>query len=169
MNTVLRFGLLYGAIECLWMLLLYVTGLNRLEMAWVFRLPSLAVAVICVMQAVKHFRLGAGNGFISFGKAFRTSLGVLITGSVIISIFTFVDQKFIDTQKMDIEFQRQIEKMEANGMPEENIEQAIAMRDKFNKPWILLSFALAGSLVFSLIMALILAAILKKENPEEIR
>lgn len=169
MNTVLRFGLLYGAIECLWMLLMYVTGLNRLEMAWVFRLPSLVVAVVCVMQAVKQYRLGEGNGFISFGKAFRTSLGVLITGSVIISVFTIIDQKFIDTTKMDVEFQRQIEKMEASGVPEESIDKAMEMREKFNQPSWLLSISLAGGVVFSLIMALILAAILKKENPEEIR
>ena len=170
MKTVLRFGLLYGFIECLLQLIWFVTGINRMEKGWVVQLiPSLSIAVIFVMQAVKQYRLGEGNGFISFGKAFRTALGVLITGSILISGFNVVNLKFIDTKKMEIEFQRQIEKMEESGAPEESIDLAIDAREKYSKPFWLLTMSLLGSVFFSVVTALILAAVLKKENPEEIR
>lgn len=168
MKIALKYGLIYSGINIVWSLLMYVTELNRSEMSWVFNLLALAIPVICIVLAVKEYRLTVGNGFISFGEAFKNGLVVCLIGGLIAAAYSILYIKFIDPTFMDFMMQKQVTSMQDMGMSEGDIEKAINRSAKMQTPFWMFTWALVGSLFVGAVISLIMAAILKKPNPEEI-
>ena len=62
------------------------------------------------------------------------------------------------------EYQEQVMLEKFPDMPEEQLEKALEMTQKFSSPGMMAAFALGGSLLFGLIISLIAGLILKKEE-----
>jgi hypothetical protein len=73
--------------------------------------------------------------------------------------------KFIDPTFPEKMKDFQYEQMEAQGLSDAQIEQAISMSEKFTTGGLSFLFPLLGAILFSLIMTLIVAAIMKKNKP----
>jgi hypothetical protein len=61
-----------------------------------------------------------------------------------------------------------MEKMLEQGIPEEGLDQAMAIAEKFMSPVIMIIMTLVTGVFFGTIVALIIAAIFKKNEPEDL-
>lgn len=168
MKTSVKNGLLYGVISCVFTLLLFVTGMNRSDSTWIFQLIGLIIPVILIRMTLAEVRDKEGNGYITFGKAFKEGMTVVAIGALIIATFSVIYTKVIDPGLMDYVMSKQVEKFDEMGMSEEQIEQAINNTAKFSTPVWQFTFGLLGSLFIGAIIALIMAAVMKKNDPEYI-
>lgn len=168
MKIALKYGLIYSGINILWSLLLYVTELNRSESAWVFQMIALAIPVVCIIMAVNEYKQKEGNGFITFGTAFKKGLLICLIGGIIGSAFYVIYLEAIDPSFKDFMMQQQVDKMTEMGMGEEAIEDAINQSAKFQTPFWMFTWGIVGSLFVGAIISLIMAAILKKPDPNVI-
>ena len=168
MKPTVKYGLLNGSMAILWSLLMYITELNRSTSIQWINILSMAIPIVFMVMVVKEYRSGPGNGWISFGKAFRQAFTVGVIGSVIGSLFYFLYISFIDPAFVDFQKQMQMESMAKRGMSDEMIERAMDQSAFFMQPGMQLVFAFIFGIFISAVLALIIAAIFKKPNPEEI-
>lgn len=168
MKIALRYGLIYTGINILWSLLMYVTGLNRSEVSWIFNTLAMLIPVLCIVYAVKEYKATVGQGFMPFGEVFRHGLVITLVGGIGISAYLLVYSEYIDPGFNDYILNQQIEEMQESGMSDEKIDQAIEMGERFRTPFYMFTFGVLGSLFVGSIVSLIMAAILKKPNPEGI-
>jgi hypothetical protein len=166
MKPGIKFGLINGGIACLWSLLMYITGLNRSDAGTYFQWMGLIVPIVCIVQAVKEYKLTSGDGWVEFGEAFKTGFTVTSIGAIIGSVYYILFIKVIDPTFMDFMMNKQIEKMQDNGMSEEAAEKALEASKMWFGTGMQFTFAILGGLLIGTIIALIMAAILKKPNPD---
>jgi hypothetical protein len=82
------------------------------------------------------------------------------------STFSAFYVKFIDDSTVKKTLAMQREAMEAKGMDDAQIDQAISMAEKFSGPGSIFLLGLVGSALIGFILSLVIAAILKKERTE---
>ncbi|KXK45256.1 MAG: 50S ribosomal protein L31 [Bacteroidetes bacterium OLB10] len=165
MKPFLKYGLLGAALSIIWTLIGYIMGNEMQEkLKWLSTIIMIAISVFCFIAAIKEERL-AGEGFISFGKAFGTAFKTGLIMAIIGAIFTYLYFAFINTSYMTFVLEKAQEEMSNRGMDEEQIEMAMKMQSKFITPPVMAGFAFVGGLIVNLIIALILGAAMKKENP----
>ncbi|MFM9007822.1 MAG: DUF4199 domain-containing protein, partial [Bacteroidota bacterium] len=78
MKNAVRYGLIYSAINIIWSLIAYVFGISRTEHTWILSILAVAFPIICIVMAVYEERKSNSGGFISFSKAFKTGLVVIV-------------------------------------------------------------------------------------------
>ncbi len=168
MKTALKYGFIYAGLSILVSLLLYVTGLNRTGNNWIPSLLGLAVPVICIILAVKELKSESEGGYIKFAEVFKKGLLICLIGGVLNSAYSMIYLEYIDPTYMDYIMEQQVQKMQENGLSEEQIEKMLQSSQAWQSPFAMFTFSLLGSLFSGAIISLIMAAILKKPNPEEI-
>jgi hypothetical protein len=168
MKIALRYGLIYIGINILWSLMMYVTGLNRSELAWIPNTLAMLIPIFCIVFAVKEYKETVGQGFMSFSEVFRYGLVISVIGGIGISAYLLVYTQYIDPEFNDYILNQQIEGMQESGMSDEKIDQAIEMAERFRTPFYTFTFGVLGSLFVGAIISLIMAAVLKKPNPDGI-
>lgn len=170
-KTALYWGVVSGIASIILSVLMYVLGFmptsfGRIALSM---LISLALLIIILVMAIKSYRSLLG-GAITFGQAFKFGFFVLLFGTAISSIYTFIFLQFIDPEYlknvMD-QFMTNLEEFMLNrGVPEDQVAKAM---EEANKPLPgPAKSAIQGFfqiLIFSTIVNLIVAAIMKK-NPE---
>ena len=129
MKTEVRYGLYYGGFSILWMLVMYVTELNRSSAANNLNYISLVVLAYFISQFVKEIK-AENEGFISFSRIFKAGLSIGVLGGVISSIFFYVQVKFIDTGYIDFVMNQALVEMQKKGMADEMIDQSMKMAAK---------------------------------------
>lgn len=168
MKPSVKYGLLNGGLAILWTLFMYVTGLNRSDTGQSLSYLSLIIPVITIYLAIREVKNGPGEGWISFGKAFRTGMGVVLLGAIIGSLFFFLYITTIDTGFIDYAMEMQYEKMTESGMSDDQIDMAMKQSAAFMTPGWMLAWGFIGSLLMGTVVALIMAGILKKQDPNQI-
>jgi hypothetical protein len=168
MKPAIKYGLLNGAIAILWSLLMYITGLNRTSAGQWINIVSMAIPIVFMTMAIKDYRSGVGNGWISFGKSFRQAFTVGVIGGFIGVGFYFIYLTFIDPGFIDYQKQLQVDKWTESGMSEEMIQSYSEKSAQFMTPGMQFIFGLVFMLFIASVLSLIVAAIMKKPNPEEI-
>ena len=92
---------------------------------------------------------------------------IMIVSAIIGSVYAYILWTVIDpdivTKMMDMQMEKMIEK----GVPEEAMDQAMAITAKFMKPGMMLAMGMAFQLFFGALLSLIIAAIFKREEPNE--
>jgi hypothetical protein len=168
MKPGVKFGLICSGVSVLWSLLLFITGLNRIDSSWIFNVLAVGIPVYCCALAINEYKSTMGGGYIQFNAAFKESVVVTLINSVITAVFSIVYLQFIDPTFMDFIMQKQVTKMQEMGMAEDQIQKMLDQSAKWQSPGMMFFWALLGSVVLGFIIALIMAAIMKKPNPEEI-
>ena len=168
MKPAVKYGLINGGLGILWALIMYITELNRSQAGQWINMIGLIITVIFMVQAIKAYRTGPGNGWISFGKAFGQAFTVGLIGGIIGCAFYFLYITAIDPAFVDFQKQKQMEAMVERGMDDAMIERAMDQSAFFMQPGMQFVFALLASLFFSAVLSLIVAGIMKKPNPSEI-
>ncbi|WP_192823059.1 DUF4199 domain-containing protein [Rufibacter sp. LB8] len=160
--TGLRYGLLTGLVLVIFTAILYVTDMagNKLvaSLGWLILIGG-------IVMAYQYFKR-ANNGFMSYGQGLGigTILGAVVglLGGIFAAIYTSMIDNSIMTREMD----KQIEEMEARGLSEEQIEQAMEMANMFTGPVMVVVITLITYIIGAFILSLIIAAIMKRSQPE---
>ncbi len=168
MKPGLKYGLINAAIGMTWVLLMFVTGLNRSDSANIINILAIAIPVICCIQAVNEVRATEGGGWISFGRAFKESFLVTVIGSIFSSLFYVIYIKFIDPTFMDFMMNKQVSKMQEMGMSEDQILKAMNQSAAMQTPGWLMVWGIVIGMFLGAVISLIVAGVMKKQNPEEI-
>ena len=168
MKPFVKFGLLSGGIGVLFTLMMYVTELNRSSSMQAIQWFALIIPIACMYFAINTYKTEIGNGWISFGTAFKQAFYVGCIGGIIGSVFHFIYVRFIDPAFIDFQKLQQFDKMTEDGMSDSMIETAMEQSAPFMTPSMQFVFGLIISLFFAAVLGLLMAAIFKKQNPDEI-
>ncbi len=128
---------------------------------------SYVIIAAFIFLAQKEFK-DHGDSFMSFGQGVGIAFWYGLTASAISSVFTYIYVKFIDGGMMDMIKEKQIQKMQEQGMSEDQIEQGMEMASKFMTPEAILGFGLVGGIFMAIIIGLIITIFTQKKNPEAI-
>lgn len=167
MKREVSYGLYYGGFSILWLLVMYVTELNRSSSASYLNYVNLLVLAFFINQFVKEIKL-VSEGFISFSTIFKGGLLIGTIGGIISSIFFYVQVKFIDTGYVKFVLDQAMIEMQKKGMGDEMIDMNMKMAAKWTTAEFFLLMGVVGSLFISSFVAVIMAFTMKKPNPNEI-
>jgi len=157
-----RYGLLTGLVSVIVSFGIYALELDQSAVA---RFATMVVLVVGIILAMRHFKVQNG-GFMSYGQG----LGVGVTAASVVGVlsaaFTYVYTTFVDPELMTRMMDKARADMEAKGMPDAQIEQAMAFSAKFTTGPIMLIFVVLGYIIIGLLISLIAAAFVKNPKPE---
>lgn len=160
----LQYGLYTGLGLIIYSLIVQLAGLaGNQTMGIVGMFVSGVVLILGIIYALKDFRSQNG-GYLSYGQGL--GVGSLLAGvaGLISGIFTYIYLSFIDNSAMKEAMDKQREALEARGMSDEQIEQAIAMAEKFSTPGMAVVMSIIGMALIGFVLSLIIAAIMKRDS-----
>ncbi len=159
----LNYGIIYGLITVVFSVLTYMFDLTfKTWILW----PSLLLSIIVLFFLLRSYRDHYNNGFISYGKSVGAGVIISIYAAIITAIYIYVLYAFIDPGLMDKSLAMAEEKLIAKGLPEEAVDQALAMQAKMMKPWFTALMGIINSVFYGLILSLIVSLfVMKKGNP----
>jgi len=159
----LNYGIIYGLITVVFSVLTYMFDLTF--KTWIL-LPSLLLSLVVLFFLLRSYRDHYNNGYISYGKAVGAGVIISIYAAIITAIYVYVLYAFIDPGLMDKSLAVAEEKLITKGIPEEAIDQALAMQAKMMKPWFTALMGIINSVFYGLILSLIVSLfVMKKGNP----
>lgn len=159
----LNYGIIYGLITVVFSVLTYMFDLTfKTWIIW----PSLLLSIIVLYFLLRSYRDHYNNGFISYGRSVGAGVIISIYAAIITAIYIYVLYAFIDPGLMDKSLAMAEEKLIAKGLPEEAVDQALAMQAKMMKPWFTALMGIINSVFYGLILSLIVSLfVMKKGNP----
>lgn len=158
----IRYGLITGVI---------VTIISFLQLAFIsdpetpVRWLSAVVMIVAIVMAHKAFK-ALNNGFMSYGQGLGIGTVLTVVAGTISSIFSYVYMTFIDPSYMGRVMDLTRAKLEAQGIDEAQIDQAMAMSSTFAGGPLTIVFGILGALIGGFIVSLIISAFTKNNRPE---
>jgi hypothetical protein len=128
---------------------------------------GIIITIVVLVLAVRSFRDNVRDGVLPFGPAFSFGFVVVLVSSVIGIIYAYILWTVIDPDIIGKMRDMQMEKMLEQGIPEEGLDQAMAIAEKFMSPVMMVIMGLVSSVFMGTIVALIIAAIFKRNEPED--
>lgn len=159
-----NYGFILGLFSILVLVLVYVLNL---EQDWKISVLSLVGSILIFAAALKAYRK-ANEGFLSLGEAIKVGLATAAIGGVIAAIYAYVHYAYVNPEYMVMVLEKaQTSVLEQNpDMPQEQLDMAMSMTEKFSSPFMMATFSLIGSLFFGFIISLIGGLILQNKRPE---
>jgi len=158
----LRYGLLVGLVSIIFSFILFVTQADQSPVRWL-GLIILIGGMVLAHNAYKQ----ANNGYMSYAEGLGIGAFMSVISGVLSTAFSFVYMKFVDPEYMGRIMETTRASMEAKGnMTDEQIDQAMAMAQKFSSGGWMVLFGILGSLLFGFLIALLVSAITKNSKPE---
>jgi hypothetical protein len=107
------------------------------------------------------------KGFMTYGQAFSANFLIGLFASLISIIFFFFYIKYINTGMLEELLAQVRTKMEAKSgsMSQEQMDQAMAMTEKFMKPVWMVVWGFLGYAFWTAVFSLIIAIFIKKKDP----
>ena len=164
-NNSLIYGLLTGAVSIVFSILTYILDVPFKSPVMYF---SFVILLTGIIYGTFQYRNSYFGGYISFGKAFLSGFIIVLTATVLSSLYSYIFLTFIDPGYLEKIIQQTLEQTEAKmadkGVSADQMEPALAMTRKFMSPIIMMIFGILTSAFFGAILSLIAAAFLKKED-----
>ena len=158
----MRYGLILGVISIILFMVLSLTGMNMTGPArWV----GYPIYVVLVFLAHKYFK-DNGDGYMSYSQGMGIAFWLSLISSTISSIFTYFYVKFIDGSLMEMIKEQQIKEMEAKGMSDQQMEQALKIAGMFTTPEAILIFGVVFGIIGIVVIGLLVTIFTQKNNPE---
>lgn len=164
MKTSLTSGIYIGVVLILVSVVLYVTGLMFETWAQYVSWPILIAGAIYAQLA---YRKSLG-GEMTYGQALGIGVLSLVFASVLSAIYTILLYSVIDpglAEQTRVVMEQKI--VEQGRVPADQIDGAVDMMMKFQKPPILAAVAIFGGAFIGLIISLI-TGIFTKKNPSDV-
>lgn len=162
----LKYGLFIGLGLIISFLVIQLAGLGTNTTANMLSFVILIMVLIAgIVYAMKDFK-SQNNGFMSYGQGLSLgSLSSTVAG-LINGIFSYIYMSFIDNSVIKQQMEAQREKLEEQGMDDAQIDQAIAMAEKFAGPGMAMVGSIFTMLIVGFILSLIISAVMKNERNE---
>ncbi len=169
-RTILKYGLISGAMFTV-MMSATVPFADRLGHSYLVGYTTMVVAFMLVFFGVRSRREKEGNGYITFGKAFVTGLGI----ALIACVFYVLTWEVIYFQFMPDFMEKwaahSAETMRAAGatsaMIELKMKELKHYKELYDNPFINAAMTFLEPLPVGLVIALLSAAILRKRPPTQ--
>jgi tetrahydromethanopterin S-methyltransferase subunit G len=158
----IRYGVLTGLASIIFSFILLATAQ---EGNMPLSLLGFIIWVGGVVLAHKFFKANNG-GFMSYGQGLGIGTVLSAVSGAMGSIFRYVYTEFIDPSVAQRAMDTARAKMESQGMDDAQIDQAVAMSQKFSSGPIGIVIGLVFSVVIGFILSLIISAITKNNRPE---
>ena len=160
----LVWGAILGFIGIIYNVILYMLDQNLNQN---LGYAGIIITIVVLILAVRSYRDSVMGGILPFGSAFKFGFIVILISSVIGVIYAYLLWTVIDPDILGKMRDMQMEKMLEQGVPEEALDQAMAISEKFMSPVMLIVMTLITGVFLGSIVALIVAAIFKKNEPED--
>lgn len=154
----IKWGLISGLISIVFFLALVLSGQNAFDNKWNW--IGLIISLAIVFLAHKNYK-ESGNGYMSYGQGVTIGFWIALVSLVLGAGITFLYVKVIDTGAMDMFYEKQIEQMSKNGMPDDQIDMAISWTKALFWPMYLFF-----GLFFGVLVGVIVSIFTQKKNPE---
>ena len=168
-TSVLYNGLVWGAIlgfvGIIYNVILYMLDQNLNQNLGYL---GILITIVVLILGVRSYRDSVMEGVLPFGPAFKFGFIVIVVSSVIGIIYAYILWTVIDPDIISKMKDMQMEKMLEKGIPEEALDQAMAISGKFMTPIMMTIMSLFSGVLMGTIVALIVAAIFKKNEPEDL-
>lgn len=162
-KTNLTNGLIFGLVGVVYSLLMYFLNLS-LNKTQGYVLLIIQIALLYFL--LKSYRDNYMHGRMTFGQSVGAGVVIYLYYAIIIAVFTYILNAFIDTGLAAKQLAFAEEAMVKRGMPQATIDTTMAMQAKFMKPGIMSIIVIAGSMFWGVIVTLIISIFVKKEgNP----
>lgn len=163
MKSSLTYGIYLGIASILVSVVIYVLGYTFEKWAnWV----SLPVTIVGIIWAQVVYRKALGDEM-TYGQALGIGTMTVVFASVLGAIYAYLLYAVIDPslqEQLRMATEQQI--IEQGKVPEEQIDMAVEMSSKFQKPPIMAIMALFFGSFFGFILSLI-TSIFTKKNPSD--
>ena len=167
-TSVLYNGLVWGAIlgfvGIIYSVILYMLDQNLNQNLGYL---SILITIVIMILGVRSYRDNVMGGILPFSPAFKFGFVVVVVSTVISLIYNYILWTVIDPGIINKMKDLQMEKMLEQGIPEEALDQAMAISGKFMTPLMMTMMGLFFGILMGTIVALIVAAIFKKNEPED--
>jgi hypothetical protein len=165
-RVALKYGLLTALGLIIYSMVIQLAGLaGNQTVSYLGILVTSAILVAGIVYAMKDFK-SQNEGFMSYGQGLGLGALTATVSGLISGIFTYIYLTFIDNSAIKQAMDAQRDAMEARGMDDDQIDQAIAMAEKFSSPGMMVAISIISSLFIGFILSLIVSAIMKKERNE---
>lgn len=166
-NTMLKsamtWGLVLGVALVIFSLILYIV--NILKPPFWVSLINYLVIIGGIVLGVKKYRDDDLGGEISYGKAFGFGVLICVFAALISAVYTYLLITVIDTEYMSKLMAITEEELLNKGLPEEQIDAAMAMSKKFTSPLFITISSVIGMGLIGAVFSAIVAIFMKKEKP----
>jgi len=157
-----KWGLISGIVGILFSLILILGDLMLTPgVSYIGLIPF----AIVLYMAFKEFK-DQGDSFMTLGQSLKIGLMISLIGGLLLSVFSYIYGQFIDPGMADRIKDMLIEQWEAQGMSDEQIDQAMKFTSYMFNPVIGLIVVLLKNVLVGFVLSLIIGAITKKNNPE---
>ncbi|GAB3340950.1 hypothetical protein GCM10027299_54790 [Larkinella ripae] len=158
----LKWGLISGVIFMVYTTAINVTGqFTNTTLPWL----SLVISIVIVVMAMREYRALNGD-YMSYGEGVGLGTLLSVVSAMVSFTYNFIYTTFIDPTIRQQTLDKVREQMEERGMPDDQIEQAMEMTEKFQSPGLQFLFGILAAAFFGLIISLIVAAFLRRNKPD---
>lgn len=142
-------------------LILFLLNLNENR-----GLQSISYVIILagIILSQYNYRNKHMGGFVTYGQAFTLGMLTSLVLSVIMGVFTFIFFKYIDPGAMEEVMTQTEQQMMDRGMTDMEIEQGMAMAQKFASVGMYTFFAVVGNFIIGVIISLVTSIFVKRED-----
>ena len=158
----MRYGIILAVISIVFFLILTFAGVDQTKGAG--RWFGMVFYLVVIFLAQKNFK-DEGDDFMTYGQGMGISFWIAVISTVIYSFFFYVYIKFIDASFVENVKNKAIEDMQAKGMGDAEIDQAMSFAGKFMSPEAMLIFGLIFGVIIIVICGLIVTIFTQKTNP----
>ena len=160
----LVWGAILGFIGIIYAVILYMLDQNLNQNLGYL---GMVITIVILILGVRSYRDNIMGGILPFNPAFKFGFVVVVVSTVINLIYSYILWTVIDPGIITKMKDMQMEKMLEQGIPEEALDQAMAISSKFMTPLMMTIMGLFFGILMGTIIALIVAAIFKKNEPED--
>ena len=157
----LKYGVLGAVVMIIYSTIINVAGLSQNKF-----LPILSTVfvIVAIVLGMKEFR-EQNKGFMSYGEGL--GLGTLLSAVLgfLSSMFNMFYIRFIDPTLLTQGMDKVRTDMEAKGMDDAQIDQAMEFAQKAMSPGIVFVITVLISILTGFVLSLIISAILRREKP----
>jgi hypothetical protein len=160
----IRYGLILGVASVAFFVVMNVAGVDMQgPLSYLGWLITFAV----IFFAHKYFKEN-GDGYMTIGQGIGIGFWAGLVSTFISAPFTYIYIKFIDSAFLENIKDKQIEKMQEQGMSDEQIDQGMQMAEMFMSAEAILIIGIISGLIMALIFAVLVSLFTKKTPPESI-
>ena len=159
----LKYGLITGLISAILSMVNFISG--SFDKIWLMMALGLAIYIGAIVLAHREFKK-ANGGFMTYGQGLMVGTLTVFIAGIIGGIFSFIYIEYVDPSILDQMKDMQISMMEKFGVPDDQMDEAIAKIEKDTTSFNQLKSGLLNGIFSGLILSLIVSAFTKKTRPE---
>ncbi len=160
----IRYGLILALASIAFFVIMNVAGM---DMQGPLSYIGWAISIAVIYLAHKYYKEN-GDGYMTIGQGVGIGFWTGLVSAFISSPFTYLYIKFVDTSFIDNIKDKQIEKMQEQGMSDEQIDQGMQFAAMFMSAEAILIMGIVGGIIMAIIFALIISLFTKNTPPESI-